>query len=79
MAAFTFDRVAEVLGRTGHAALSRNETLPGLRDTYRHSGRDVDPLCHAGMLERSVGEVRARVDVRAYAADDLATCGSPAT
>ena len=35
--------------------------LPGL----------LDPLCTAGLLERSVGEVRARVDVRPYAADDL--------
>lgn len=34
--------------------------LPGL----------VDPLCVAGLLERSVGSVRARVDVRPYAADD---------
>jgi hypothetical protein len=36
------------------------EALPGL----------VDPLCVAGLLERSVGSVRARVDVRPYAADD---------
>ncbi len=94
-AEFTFDRVAEVLGTTGHAALSRNETLPGLRATRGGTpaetlarlwllqapvpARDVeqalpgllDPLCNAGMLERSVGEVRARVDVRPYAADDL--------
>ena len=34
-------------------------TLPGLLDT----------LCVAGMLERSVGEVRARVDLRPYADD----------
>jgi hypothetical protein len=33
------------------------QALPGL----------VDPLCVAGILERSVGEVRARVDVRPYA------------
>ena len=33
--------------------------LPGL----------VDPLCVAGLLERSVGSVRARVDVRPYADD----------
>ncbi len=92
---FTFDRVAEVLGTTGHAALSRNETLPGLRVTRGGSPVEtlvrlwllqapvparaveqalpglLDPLCNAGMLERSVGEVRARVDVRPYAADDL--------
>jgi methylase of polypeptide subunit release factors len=36
--------------------------LPGL----------VDPLCAAGLLERSVGSVRARVDVRPYASDDTA-------
>ncbi len=34
--------------------------LPGL----------VDPLCAAGLLERSVGAVRARVDVRPYSSDD---------
>jgi methylase of polypeptide subunit release factors len=34
--------------------------LPGL----------VDPLCVAGLLERSVAEVRARVDVRPYADDE---------
>ena len=33
--------------------------LPGL----------LDPLCAAGILERSVGEVAARVDLRPYAAD----------
>ncbi|WP_338039914.1 DUF7059 domain-containing protein [Nocardioides caldifontis] len=36
------------------------EALPGL----------VDPLCAAGLLERSVGSVRARVDVRPYASDE---------
>ena len=34
--------------------------LPGL----------VDPLCNAGVLERSVGSVRARMDVRPYADDE---------
>lgn len=34
--------------------------LPGL----------VDPLCVAGLLERSVGSVRARMDLRPYADDD---------
>ncbi|MET0999357.1 MAG: methyltransferase [Marmoricola sp.] len=94
-AEFTVDRVAEVLGTTGHAALSRNETLPGLRATGGGTPAEtlirlwllqapvpasaveqalpglLDPLCTTGMLERSVGEVRARVDVRPYAADDL--------
>ena len=36
------------------------QALPGL----------LDPLCTAGLLERSVGEVRARVDVRPYATED---------
>jgi hypothetical protein len=93
-AEFTFDRVAEVLGTTGHAALSRNETLPGLRATGGGTPVEtltrlwllqapvptsqveralpglLDPLCNAGLLERSVGEVRARVDVRPYATEE---------
>src|SRR6195952_2924974 len=92
---FTYAGVAAALGVTGHAALSRNETLPGLRATRGGSpvetltrlwllqapvpARDVehalpdllDPLCNTGMLERSIGEVRARVDVRPYATEDL--------
>ncbi len=94
-AGFTHDGVAAVLGTTGHAALSRNETVPGLRATNGDSPVEtltrlwllqapvpasaveralpglLDPLCTAGLLERSVAEVRARVDVRPYAADDL--------
>ena len=94
-AGFTYDGVAAALGPTAHAALSRNETLPGLRATRGGSPVEtltrlwllqapvaasaveqalpdlLDPLCTAGLLERSVGEVRARVDVRPYAADDL--------
>jgi methylase of polypeptide subunit release factors len=94
-ASFTYSGVASALGPTAHAALSRNETLPGLRETRGGSpvetltrlwllqatvpARDVeralpgllDPLCTAGMLERTVGEVRARVDVRPYATEDL--------
>ncbi len=31
----------------------------------------LDPLCNAGLLERSVGEVRARVDIRPQASEDL--------
>jgi hypothetical protein len=42
------------------AATDVQAALPGL----------LDPLCAAGLLERSVEEVRARVDVRPYA-DDL--------
>ena len=94
-AGFTYDHVAAALGTTAHLALSRNETLPGLRATRGGSPVEtltrlwllqstvsaaavehalpglLDPLCAAGLLERSVSEVRARVDVRPYAADDL--------
>ena len=93
-AGFTYDGVAEALGPSAHAALSRNETLPGLRATLGGSPVEsltrlwllqtvvpveavegalpglLDPLCAAGFLERSVGEVRAALDVRPYAADD---------
>jgi hypothetical protein len=91
---YTFDGVSDLLGTTAHAALSRNETTPGLRRTTGGSPREtmtrlwllqatapladveralpglVDELCVAGILERSVGEVAARVDLRPYAADD---------
>lgn len=94
-AGFTYDGVAQVLGPVAHTALSRNETVPGLRATRGGSPvetltrlwllqapvavREVeaalpgllDPLCAAGLLERSVAEVRARVDVRPYATEDL--------
>ncbi|MET0999484.1 MAG: methyltransferase [Marmoricola sp.] len=95
VAGFTYDSVAAALGTTAHLALSRNETLPGLRATRGGSPVEtltrlwllqstvpasaveralpglLDPLCAAGLLERSVSEVAARVDVRPYAADDL--------
>ena len=94
-AGFTHDGVARVLGPVAHAALSRNETVPGLRATRGGSPVEtltrlwllqapvpvpeveaalpglLDQLCVAGLLERSVAEVRARVDVRPYAVDDL--------
>ncbi|KQT90635.1 transferase [Marmoricola sp. Leaf446] len=94
-AGFTYDGVAEALGPVAHAALSRNETVPGLRATRGGSPVEtltrlwllqapvavaeveaalpdlLDPLCAAGLLERSVAEVRARVDVRPYATEDL--------
>lgn len=41
-------------------ASDADRALPGL----------VVPLCAAGVLEQSAGEVRARLDVRPYAADD---------
>ena len=90
-AGYTYEGVAGLLGPTAHAALSRNETTPGMRATSGGSPLEtltrlwplqaavdlgaaqvalpdlVDPLCVAGLLERSVGSVRARVDVRPYA------------
>ncbi len=90
-AAFTYDAVAALLGPSAHAALSRNETTPGLRaasdgsplatlvrlwplqapvplaDAERALPGLVDALCVAGLLERSLGEVRARLDLRPYA------------
>jgi hypothetical protein len=90
---YTYDAVAALLGPTGHAALSRNETTPGLRVTGGGSPLEtltrlwplqaavtveeaeralpglLDPLCRSGILERSVGQVRARIDVRPYADD----------
>ncbi len=88
---FRYEAVASLLGPTAHAALSRNETTPGLRasadgsplatltrlwplqatvaaaDAERALPGLVDPLCVAGLLERSLSEVRARVDLRPYA------------
>ena len=93
-AGYTYDGVAGALGPEAHAALSRNETVPGLRRTAGGSpletltrlfllqhpvGLDraeaalpglVDPLCAEGLLERSVGEVVARLDCRPYSEDD---------
>jgi methylase of polypeptide subunit release factors len=93
-AGFTYQGVADLLGPLAHAALSRNETTPGIRVTGGGTPLEtltrlwplqasvdladaesalpglVDPLCVAGLLERSVGSVRARVDVRPYASDD---------
>ena len=93
-AGFTYQQVADQLGPMAHAALSRNETTPGIRVTAGGSPLEtlvrlwplqasvdlagaeaalpglVDPLCVAGLLERSVGSVRARIDVRPYASDE---------
>ena len=90
---FTYDRVAELLGPTAHAALGRNETVPARRRTTGGSPLEtlvrlfllqtvvavedaeralpglVDRLAAEGFLERSVGEVAARLDIRPYAAD----------
>lgn len=91
---FTYDAVVALLGEAGHAALSRNETTPGLRRTtggtpletltrlfllqaaVSHADAEralpelVDRLCAEGLLEQSVGEVAARLDLRPYAAGD---------
>ncbi len=93
-AGFTYDAVAELLGQEAHAALSRNETTPGLRRTAGGSPLEtltrlfllqsavsseaaelalpglVDRLAIEGLLQQSVGEVAARLDVRPYADDD---------
>jgi hypothetical protein len=93
-AGFTYDGVADLLGTTAHAALSRNETVPGLQRTRGESPLEtltrlfllqstvsmgaaeqalpglVDELANEGILERSVGEVAARLDVRPYADED---------
>ncbi|MGN6781441.1 MAG: DUF7059 domain-containing protein [Marmoricola sp.] len=93
---YRYDTVADALGPVAHAALSRNETVPGLRATSGGSPVEtltrlwllqavlpvaaveaalpglLDPLCAAGVLERSVGEVAARIDVRPYAVDSPA-------
>lgn len=92
-AGFTYDAVAERLGPLAHAALGRNETLPGRRRTAGGSPLEtlirlfllqvtvprgqadaalpglVDRLAVEGIVEQSVGEVAARLDVRPYAAD----------
>jgi methylase of polypeptide subunit release factors len=99
-ASFTYDEVADVLGSVAHAALSRNETTPGIRATRGGTPVEtltrlwllqapvpapaaeaalpglVDRLCAAGILERSVGEVAARVDVRPYGTDQVAGGGN---
>src|SRR4051812_5502696 len=90
---YTFDGVSSLLGTTAHAALARNETMPGLRRTVGGSPLEtltrlwplqatvtvgaveqalpglLDELCGEGILERSVGEVGARVDLRPYGTD----------
>lgn len=92
---YTYDGVADLLGETAHKALSRNETVPGLRRTRGGSPLEtltrlfllqstvssseaegalpglVDRLCNEGILEQSIGEVAARIDIRPYATDDL--------
>jgi hypothetical protein len=93
-AGFTYDGVAELLGREAHDALMRNETTSGRRRTAgggaletlvrlfllqvpvpleaaeRALPGQVDRLAAEGLLEQSVSEVAARLDIRPYAADD---------
>ncbi len=97
LAGFTYDAVAEVLGPMAHAALGRNETTPGLRQTSGGSPLEtlvrlfllqapvgvaaaeaalpglLDRMSAEGLIEQTVGEVAARLDVRPYATgeDDL--------
>jgi hypothetical protein len=99
-AGYRYAEVAELLGGTAHAALSRNETTPGERATRGGSPLEtlvrlwllqlpvpaaaadgalpglVDRLCAASVLERSVGEVAARVDVRPYGTDAAGAGGN---
>lgn len=87
---FTNDGVADLLGTTAHAALTRNETVPGLGRTTGEGPLEtltrlfllqapvpldsaeralpglVDQLANEGILERSVGEVAARLGCRPY-------------
>ncbi|GAB3762053.1 hypothetical protein FB382_003569 [Nocardioides ginsengisegetis] len=52
LAGFTYDAVAEVLGPVGHAALGRNETTPGLRQTA--GGSPLDTLIRLFLLQTPV-------------------------
>jgi hypothetical protein len=51
-AGFRYDAVAAVLGPTAHAALSRNETTPGLRVTA--GGSPVETLVRLWLLQAAV-------------------------
>jgi len=51
-AGFTHDHVAEVLGADAHAALGRNETVPGLRRTA--GGSPVETLVRLFLLQAPV-------------------------
>ena len=51
-ACFTYDEVADVLGPVAHAALSRNETTPGIRAT--RGGTPVETLTRLWLLQAPV-------------------------
>ena len=52
LAGFTYDEVAEVLGPVAHAALGRNETTPGLRQTQ--GGSPIETLIRLFLLQTPV-------------------------
>jgi len=56
-AGFTYDGVAEVLGPLAHAALGRNETVPGLRRT--RGGSPLETLVRLFLLQAPVSHEQA--------------------
>ena len=56
-AGYTYDGVAGALGPEAHAALSRNETVPGLRRTA--GGSPLETLTRLFLLQHPVGLDRA--------------------
>ena len=56
-ARFTYDGVAELLGPLAHAALGRNETVPGLRRT--RGGSPLETLVRLFLLQAPVSHEQA--------------------
>ncbi|WP_017933260.1 DUF7059 domain-containing protein [Nocardioides sp. Iso805N] len=56
-AGFTYDGVAELLGPLAHAALGRNETMPGLRRT--RGGSPLETLVRLFLLQAPVSHEQA--------------------
>ncbi len=56
-AGYGYDAVAALLGPTAHAALSRNETVPGLRAT--RGGSPLETMVRLWLLQASVGRDEA--------------------
>ncbi|WP_109507872.1 DUF7059 domain-containing protein [Nocardioides speluncae] len=54
---FTYDAVVALLGEAGHAALSRNETTPGLRRTT--GGSPLETLTRLFLLQAPVSQAAA--------------------
>ena len=69
---FTYAGVVEVLGATAHAALSRNETLPGLRATT--GGSPVATLTRLWLLQAPVAAAAADAALPGLV-DDLCEAG----